>query len=289
MPHGGADYRSANLPIDRVSQSDAAKLLHVSTRSVTAAAGVIERAEPSLAREAEQGRIAVSAAGKASRLEPDLQRAIADRSAAGESNVVRNVLKQSIRAQREQILGAKQSALPDKKYGVIYADPEWKFEVFSRETGLDRAADNHYPTSDLETICARNVASIAADDCVLFLWSTAPMQPQAFAVMAAWGFAYKSQFIWRKGRIGTGYWNRNAHEILLVGVRGAPPAPAMGMQFESVIDAPVEDHSAKPEIFAEMIEVYFPTLPKIELNRRGPPRPGWDAWGNEAQASEAAA
>jgi N6-adenosine-specific RNA methylase IME4 len=32
-----------------------------------------------------------------------------------------------------------------------------------------------------------------------------------------------------------------------------------------------------------MIEEYYPTLPKIELNRRGPPRPGWDAWGNEAE------
>jgi N6-adenosine-specific RNA methylase IME4 len=39
--------------------------------------------------------------------------------------------------------------------------------------------------------------------------------------------------------------------------------------------------SAKPECFLEMIEQYFPNLPKIELNRRGPARPGWDAWGNE--------
>jgi N6-adenosine-specific RNA methylase IME4 len=30
-----------------------------------------------------------------------------------------------------------------------------------------------------------------------------------------------------------------------------------------------------------MIEAYFPNLPKIELNRRGSPRPGWEAWGNE--------
>jgi len=28
-----------------------------------------------------------------------------------------------------------------------------------------------------------------------------------------------------------------------------------------------------------MIEAYFPTLPKIELNRRGPPRPEWSSWG----------
>jgi N6-adenosine-specific RNA methylase IME4 len=33
----------------------------------------------------------------------------------------------------------------------------------------------------------------------------------------------------------------------------------------------------------ELIEKHFPNLPKIELNRRGPPRPGWDAWGNEVE------
>jgi len=42
-------------------------------------------------------------------------------------------------------------------------------------------------------------------------------------------------------------------------------------------------HSAKPEKFLEMIEEYFPSLPKIELFRRGPPRSGWDAWGNEVE------
>ena len=31
-------------------------------------------------------------------------------------------------------------------YGVIFADPPWRFEPYSRITGMDRAADNHYPT-----------------------------------------------------------------------------------------------------------------------------------------------
>ena len=34
---------------------------------------------------------------------------------------------------RERELGNKILALPDKKYGVIYADPEWKFEFWSVE------------------------------------------------------------------------------------------------------------------------------------------------------------
>jgi N6-adenosine-specific RNA methylase IME4 len=190
-------------------------------------------------------------------------------------------VKQSKRAEKERKLGGVQLALPDAKFGVILADPAWRFEPYSRETGMDRAADNHYPTCDIEEIRALDLISIAADDCVLFLWATVPMLPHALQVMKDWGFAYKSHFAWIKDTIGTGYWNRNAHELLLVGTRGNIPAPAAGMQVSSVQEAPRGKHSAKPELFLEMIEEYFPTLPKIELNRRGPARPGWAAWGNE--------
>jgi N6-adenosine-specific RNA methylase IME4 len=186
------------------------------------------------------------------------------------------------RATRERVLGGIQLALPTQKFGVILADPEWRFEPWSRETGMDRAADNHYPTSATEVIAARDVISIAADDCVLFLWATVPMLPHALIVMAAWGFDYKSHCVWIKDQIGTGYWFRNGHELLLVGTRGNIPAPAMGEQWPSVIAEPVGKHSEKPEAALRMIEQYFPTLPKIELNRRGPPHEGWSAWGNEA-------
>jgi len=193
------------------------------------------------------------------------------------------------RAEREADLASKQLALPGKRYGVIVADPEWRFEPYSRVTGMDRAADNHYPTSATEIIARRDVASIAADDCVLFLWATAPMLRDAMQVMEAWGFQYRSGAVWDKVHIGTGYWFRNRHEHLLLGVKGAVPAPAMGDQFASVFTIARKEHSAKPEQFLEIIEQYFPSIPKIELNRRGPPRPGWDAWGNEAETFVAAA
>jgi N6-adenosine-specific RNA methylase IME4 len=75
---------------------------------------------------------------------------------------------------------------------------------------MDRAADNHYPTSCTEVIAARDVASIAADGCVLFLWATAPMLPQALEVLTAWGFEYRSHVVWVKDHIGTGYWFRTS-------------------------------------------------------------------------------
>jgi N6-adenosine-specific RNA methylase IME4 len=196
---------------------------------------------------------------------------------------------QARRADKEQRLGAKIAALPDAKFGVILADPEWHDEVYSEQTGMDRHASRIYTTSSIEEIKQRPVESIAADDCVLFLWTTTHHLDSGIDVLRAWGFKYVSHYIWRKPDIGLGYWTRSVHEILLIGTRGSPPCPALGTQWNSVIDAPRGDvHSAKPEIFLEMIEGYFPTIPKIELNRRGPARPGWSAWGNEADDEAAA-
>jgi N6-adenosine-specific RNA methylase IME4 len=197
---------------------------------------------------------------------------------------ISTLVKQSKRAEKEHKLGGVQLVLPERKYGVILADPPWRFQPYSRETGMDRAADNHYPTLDVADIAEWKIESIAADECVLFLWATAPMLPQALYALDYWGFIYKSHCIWTKDRVGTGYWFRNAHELLLVGVKGNIPAPAPGTQYPSLIEGRVGKHSAKPEVFLEMIEKLFPTLPKIELNRRGPARPGWAAWGNETVA-----
>jgi N6-adenosine-specific RNA methylase IME4 len=93
----------------------------------------------------------------------------------------------------------------------VLADPGWRFEPYSRGTGMDRAADNHYATEVLGKIMALDVARIAAPDSVLFLWVTNPMLPQGLAVMGACGFKYKSNSAWAKDRVGTGYWSRNQH------------------------------------------------------------------------------
>lgn len=192
--------------------------------------------------------------------------------------------KKAIRSEREAALAGKQLALPSKKYGVVYADPEWRFDTWS-EAGKNASAENHYPTSTLDVIRSRNVEGIAADDAALFLWGTVPMLPQALDVMAAWGFTYRSSFVWVKPKAGTGYWNRNRHELLLVGTRGNIPAPALGDQWESVIEAPTGRHSEKPVQVYDLIEDYYPTLPKIELNARQG-REGWDRWGNEAPPAD---
>ncbi|MCO5091974.1 MT-A70 family methyltransferase [Bosea sp. (in: a-proteobacteria)] len=308
LGHGGkrsgkvAPEQAANLPVAAeepapapVTQAAAAKLLNVSERTVRSAKAVVEHGAPELVAKADAGAIAVSVAAELAKLPVDDQREVLRSADPGALYRVikdqRDALtaqKKVKRAEKVKALATKQKALPAKKYGVIYADPEWDHETWS-EAGKGRAAANHYPVSTTAVIKSRPVGEIAAPDGVLFLWVTVPHLAQGLDVMAAWGFAYKSSCVWEKvypgKQQGMGYWFRVNHEILLVGTRGDIPAPALGTQWPSVIKAPVGEHSEKPEQFAELIEAYFGDLPKIELNARKA-RPGWDVWGLEAPEAE---
>lgn len=124
---------SANLP--EVSQSSAASMLNVSERTVRDAAKVGDTAAPEIRQAVDRGKLAVSATAQAVKLPPAQQRSIAEAAEAGATNAVRSAIKQTARAERETERGSRKVALPDKKYGVILADPELRFEPWSRETG----------------------------------------------------------------------------------------------------------------------------------------------------------
>lgn len=280
VTHGGARAASdgeqdASLQLTRAEIS---KIVNVSPRTIASSKKVLNEGAPELFQAIESGKVKASVAEKLLTL-PKAQQVEA--ATMLDARRLPNLAKQAKRSDTEKRLGERQRALPTKQYNVIYADPAWRFEPRSRETGLDRAADNHYPTQATEEIMALPVGTLAATDCVLLLWATAPMICDALRVMRFWGFEYKSQFVWVKPHFGNGYWNRNRHELLLVGTRGNIPCPAPGEQWDSVIEAPAGAHSVKPDKGYELIESYFPSLPKIELNARRA-RHGWDAWGLEA-------
>jgi N6-adenosine-specific RNA methylase IME4 len=233
------------------------------------------------------------------KLPPDEQRNLAKRAKAGEKVSAKHHVKKIKREQHEVDLGAKIAAMPDKKYGVIYAEPPWESGVYNEDTGSDGAASNDYATMDLEAI--KRLRIPAAEDAVLFLRATVPILPRALEVMAAWGFTYKSNLVWVKDKADTGYWSQIQHEHLLIGVRGSVPAPAPGDLVASVIvsnDGMMADprkegiplflqvqnrragHSAKPAAFRVLIETMYPHLPRIELFAREDVE-GWDAWGKE--------
>jgi N6-adenosine-specific RNA methylase IME4 len=265
----------------------AARLVNVDKAGTERARTVIARALPEIQNAAERGKLTVVAAAKAANLDPEKQRRIATEAEAGRTNVVRTIIKQEVRAARERALGERQLVEPEGVFGVIVEDFEWDHETWS-EWGRDRAAENHYPVSrDAHT--AQEIVARTADrfkhadaNSVCFMWSTLQHAAIAMDVLRLRGFDYKSQYAWGKDKIGLGYWSREKHEILLIGVKGDIPCPAPGKQWDSLIIAPRSEHSAKPECFLEMIEQYFPTLRKLELNARGPGRAGWTVWGNQA-------
>jgi N6-adenosine-specific RNA methylase IME4 len=162
----------------------------------------------------------------------------------------------------------------ERPSAVIYADPPWSYE----NTASVGAVADEYPTMPLAEICAMKVP--ATSDAVLFLWATSPLLPEALQVITAWGFTYKGSMIWDKGH-GTGNWVLNAHELLLIAVRGDMPCPKAENRPLSVVRARKGEHSAKPDEFAALITRMYPEFEPLELFGRKP-RPGFRVWGNQA-------
>lgn len=183
------------------------------------------------------------------------------------------------RAVRRVKAGARAEApFPDGKYRVIYADPPWEYGNEQPDYHTEQA--DHYPLMSLQAICDLPVKSLALDDAVLFLWVTSPILRESFEVVNAWGFEYKSAFIWDKVKHNMGHYNSVRHELLLICVRGSC-TPDEQKLFDSVQSIERTEHSRKPEEFRHIIDTLYPNGPRIELfNRGGVPEP-WHRWGNE--------
>jgi N6-adenosine-specific RNA methylase IME4 len=174
-----------------------------------------------------------------------------------------------------------------KRFSVIYADPPWPWETWGGASGkIHSAADNHYGTSALEEIAKLPVAQLAADDCALLLWCTAPhiIRGNHIPIIEASGFKPSTfGFVWIKQNAseglhtGMGYYTRSNAEVCLLAIKGSPTRLADDVH--QVVFAPVGEHSEKPEEVRARIEHLFPG-PYLELYARKPV-PGWTVWGNE--------
>ena len=169
-------------------------------------------------------------------------------------------------------------------YRVILADPPWSFKTFS-DKGLGKSPQQHYGCMTLDDIINMPVDQLADPaGCVLILWATAPMMPQALTTMLAWGFGYKTMGAWakqsstgKKWSFGTGFVYRSAAEFWLYGTIGKPKQKVRNVR--NLVVAPVREHSRKPEQMRRNIEALWDG-PYLELFSRETAC-GWDSWGNE--------
>jgi len=174
-------------------------------------------------------------------------------------------------------------------YTIIYADPPWVFNNKNTGGSMISGASAQYKVMSASDIARLPVASIAADNSILFMWWVASQPQEALDVVRGWGFTLKTMtgFVWNKQTknglpfFGMGFYTRQGSENCLIAVRGKPQR--IDASVRAVVSAPVGKHSEKPGIFRERIVELMGDVPRVELFARCK-LPGWDVWGNEVRS-----
>ena len=171
----------------------------------------------------------------------------------------------------------RQLVTQGKKFATVYADPPWPYENEASRA----AAVNHYPVMSLQDICGEPVRELAEPEAHLHLWTTNSFLREAFHVIDAWGFEFKSCLVWIKHELGMGNYWRVSHEFLLLGVRGQ--LTFQDRSLPSWVQAHRTLHSRKPGLVRELVEKVSPG-PYLELyGREELPNSAWTVYGNQVE------
>jgi N6-adenosine-specific RNA methylase IME4 len=177
-----------------------------------------------------------------------------------------------------------------RRFATVLADPPWRFTNRTGKMAPEHRRLARYETLTEAAIAALPVADILLPTAHLYLWVPNALLPEGLSVLAAWGFAYKSNIVWHKRRKdggsdgrGVGFYFRNVTELLLFGVRGKNARTlARGRRQVNYLSTRKREHSRKPDEQYALIEACSPA-PFLEMFARGA-RPGWAVWGDQAQA-----
>jgi len=203
---------------------------------------------------------------------------LADMDRTGRANGVYRRLKI---AKQAELIRAEPPPLPGNgPYRVIVCDIPWPYE--KRDADPSHRGALPYLTTSIADVCKLPVPSIAAPDCVLWLWVTNHHMREAFEVLDAWGFEQKTILTWAKDKMGMGDWLRGQTEHCLMCVRGNPIVTLSNQTTR--LDAPVRGHSAKPGEFYDLVESLCPAPRYADLFSRYRHNDRWDCHGDQAPA-----
>lgn len=180
---------------------------------------------------------------------------------------------------------------PSGRFDVLYADPPWDYKgqlqhngAGGRDTG---GARRHYPTVSVAQMSRWPLAQIAADDSLLFMWSSSPHLDQAINLGKEWGFQWATvAFVWDKQKVNPGFYTMSQCELCLVFKRGKIPFPRGSRNERQFVSVMRSRHSAKPDEVRDRIAAMFPTQKKLEMFARKQ-TPGWHSWGLDVESSAA--
>ncbi|MCC6619308.1 MAG: S-adenosylmethionine-binding protein [Chloroflexi bacterium] len=179
------------------------------------------------------------------------------------------------------------SMVVNQPFGTIVADPPWRFTNRTGKVAPEHRRLSRYDTMSIAEIAALPVREIAAGRSHCYLWTPNALVPDALKVLDAWGFTYKTIFVWHKVRKdggsdgrGVGFYFRNVTETILFGVRGNLRTFQPGRRQVNLLATRKREHSRKPDEMYGIVEACSPG-PFLEMFARYP-QPGWSAWGEEA-------
>lgn len=180
-----------------------------------------------------------------------------------------------------------------RRFRTILADPPWRFQNSTGKVAPEHRRLNRYGTLTLDDIKSLPIPQLSEDVAHLYLWVPNALLPEGLAVLAAWGFAYKSNLVWHKVRKdggpdgrGVGFYFRNVTELILFGVKGKNARTlAPGRRQVNYLATRKREHSRKPDEQYQIIEACS-RGPYLELFGRGVRR-DWSTWGHQADESYA--
>jgi N6-adenosine-specific RNA methylase IME4 len=156
------------------------------------------------------------------------------------------------------------------KFKTLCIDPPWTYSVH-----LEKSQPT-YSTMSQRELLGLPINSWADEQAHCYLWTTNTNIKDAFELMEAWEFKFVTMLTWVKPSFGLGTYFRTTTEHVLFGVRGRLLTRVRNIGTHFI--APKTHHSAKPDVFYQMVErsSYPPYLDAFARKRR----PGWTVWGN---------
>ena len=185
------------------------------------------------------------------------------------------------------------SAYPKGQFNVIVLDPAWQYPNTKDERPYGNVPN--YPCMPIEDIMKLPIDTLAADDCLVFLWTTEYFMEEAFMLLQSWNIKNRRKIVsWYKQSPCPGSMFSVQNEFVVIGIRGNPVIrlesnyvnTLFGEEYEetSIEVQPTKGrrlHSKKPEKFFDILDDLC-TGTKLEMfSRRN--REGWEQWPDESQ------
>jgi len=279
----GGVLLSQNLAEAIDTRAELAALAGVSHTNISKVERIKESAAPELLDAVRAGDVSINTAADIATLPPEKQaKVVEDGSALTVAKEVRAQKAEQRLAERVADINRQAAEIacstpraPAGLFHVISIDPPWPYGTEYDPIG--RRAANPYPEMSLEQIAALSIP--AADDCVLWLWTTHKFMRDAYALLDGWGFRDVAILTWAKDRIGLGSWLRSQSEFCVMAVKGSPVVTLTNQS--TVLHGPLREHSRKPDEFYELVESLCVGR-KLDFFSREP-REGWEQFGNDLE------